>query len=274
MRWVLTGMIILVLSATGYSQVTFEQFKQQSEGYYHYLATPDINNFSCKISSGRYIEFIKDKGDSSYYYPLKFIWTKEGSVYYILQPLPQLSDSLHRVALTHAQTMKNFFSDMLYGLQKFYLKNPLSQIPANAAVNISPDTIAVTVRDSSDGEINETYTRGGQLGRVIWKSSGHKVVSYPLFTEVQQKWLCMGWRNQIYQQDQIVSGMSVQIEHTPYQERFLPARLSIVIQERKEPDQKIVTGGYVLYLRDFMFNENITEIATPKRSETDSSKPQ
>jgi hypothetical protein len=112
------------------------------------------------------------------------------------------------------------------------------------------------------------------LGRVIWKSSGHKVVSYPLFTEVQQKWLCMGWRNQIYQQDQIVSGMSVQIEHTPYQERFLPARLSIVIQERKEPDQKIFTGGYVLYLRDFMFNENITEIATPKRSETDSSKPQ
>jgi hypothetical protein len=267
-------MIVLALSATGYSQETFEQFKQKTENYYHYLASPEINNFSCKISSDRYIGFIKDKGDSSFYYPLKFIWTKEGSGYYILQPLPQLNDSLRRAALTHAQTMKNLFADMIYDLQKFYLKNPVSQIPANATASFSADTVAVMVRESSQGEINETYTRGGQLGRVTWKSSDHKVFSYPLFTEVKQKWLCVGWRNQIYRKGQIVSGMSVQIEYAPYEEKFLPTRLFIVAQEQKEPDQKIVSGGYVLYFRDFMFNEDITELSTEKSSPADSLDPQ
>ena len=263
-KWTVAGLIIFLLMEIGHSQETqesLETFKQQTETYYHYLATPDVNNFSCYVSSGRYIDFIKDRGDSSFYYPLKFIWTKEGNGYYVLQPFPQFSDSLRRQALSHTQMIKNLFSDMLYDLQKLYFKQPVLQIPPNASITFAPDTVGIKIVEKDKGTILETYTRAGQLIRVLWKFGEQKVATYPSYKEVRGKWLCMGWQNQVFQENQIASGTAVWVDYAPAQNKFLPTRLSLLAQERKNAGEGVATGSYVLFMKDYVFNENITEIS-------------
>lgn len=258
----LPGMFLWL--ATGFSQETLESFKKQTENYYHYLATPDINNFSCKISSGRYLNFIKDKGDSSFYYPLKFVWTRDGGGYYVLQPLPQLNDSLRRGALAEVQALKNLFGDLFIDLQKFYVKHPSGQIAANATIQFSADTVLITTANEKQGTLIETYTYGGQLGRVIWKFADQRVISYPMFTEAANKWICVGWQNQIYQGMNIISGMAVQVEYIVLKGKFLPSKFSLLAQQRKNPDESIAAGTYIIYVKDFVFNENITELPSPQ----------
>lgn len=261
MKRVIGGLIIFLLMGIGHSQEPLEIFKQQTETYYHYLATPDVNNFSCYVSSGRYIDFIKDKGDSSFYYPLKFIWTKEGNGYYVLQPFPQLSDSLRRQALNHTQLIKNLFSDMLFDLQKLYFKQPVAQIPSNASITFAPDTVGIKMVEKDKGTIIETYTRAGQLIRVLWKSGEQKVATYPSYKEVQGKWLCMGWQNQVFRENQIASGTAVWVDYTLAQNKFLPTRLSLLAQERKKTGEGVAAGSYVLFIKGYVFNEDITEIS-------------
>jgi hypothetical protein len=271
-KWLIAGLVIFLWISIGRSQESqgmqdpLETFKQQSETYYHYLATPGIDNFSCYISSGRYIDFIKDKADSSFYYPLKFIWTKEGNGYYILQPFPELSDSLRRLALVHAQTIKNLYGDMLFDLQKLYYKRPVAEIPSNAAITFSKDTVGIKIVDQGKGTVNETYTRAGQLIRVLWQSGEQKAAIYPFYKEVRGKWLCLGWQNQAYKENQVVSGTKVWVDYAPAEDKFLPTRLSILAQEKKDSGENVATGNYVLFMKDYVFNENITEIVNPQTS--------
>lgn len=265
-KWLIAGLVIFLLMGIGRSQEPLEAFKQQSEAYYHYLATPDINNFSCYISSGRYIDFIKNKADSSFYYPLKFIWTKEGNGYYVLQPLPQLSDSLRRQALVRAQTLKNLFGDMLFDLQKLYFKRPVAEIPSSAAITFSSDTVGIKIAEKDKGTIIETYTRAGQLIRVLWTSGEQKVATYPAYKEVRGKWLCMGWQNQIFRENQVASGTAVWVDYTLAQNKFLPSRLSLLAQQRKDSGEDVAAGSYVLFIKDYVFNENITEITDSQTS--------
>lgn len=265
-KWVIAGLVIFLWISIGRSQEPLETFKQQSAAYYHYLATPEVNNFSCFISSRRYIDFIKSQADSSFYYPLKFIWTKEGNGYYVLQPLPQLSDSLRRQALVHAQMLKNLFGDMLFDLQKLYFKRPVAEIPSNATITFGKDTVMVKIVEKDKGAIAETYTRAGQLVRILWESGEQKVATYPAYKEVQGKWLCMGWQNQIFRENQVVSGTAVWVDYAPAQDKFLPTRLSLLAQEKKESGEDVAAGSYVLFMKGYVFNENITEITDSQTS--------
>ena len=263
---IIFGLVIFLCMATGFSQETLESFKKRTENYYHYLTTADVNNFTCKISSGRFINFIKNKADSSFYYPLKFIWTRDGGSYYVLQPFPQLSDSLRREALTQAQLLKNLFGDLFFDLQKFYIKHPTAQIAVNATLTFSADTIFISATNEKQATLVETYTRGGQLGRAAWKFADQQVVSYPMFTELENKWICLGWQNQVYEGMNIVSGTAAQLEYAPAQGRLLPTRISLLLQQRKNPDAKVAAGSYTIYIKDFVFNENITELPAPETS--------
>lgn len=267
-RWKVIALALLIGGA-GHSQSktpsqeTLDTFKQQIQDYYHYLATPEINNFSCKISSGIYIDFIRDKADSSYYYPLKFIQTKEDNRYYVLQPLPTLNDSLRREALGRIQNLKNLFNGLLTDLQKFYFQHPLASLPGDVALTFASDTVSIsfsTLENEQTVYMDETYTRGGQLGRITWKLGNQQVVIYPTYREAREKWICTGWNNQVYQDGQIISGMAARVEYLWHTNRFLPLRIDIITQTKKIPGEEITTGGYVLFLKEFMFNEDITEI--------------
>ncbi|RMF60497.1 MAG: hypothetical protein D6748_03935 [Calditrichaeota bacterium] len=264
--WILIYLVFILSSSTMVAQQDWPTFKAKAAQYYHVLATPEVSNFSFLISSDFYINFIQDKADSSFYYPLKYIWTRDAQQYFILQPFPEnAADSLRRELLVRAQELKNLFSGIMLDWYKYAVLTPVSDVPDDAQVNFSDDTVGVyyTFNDKGQNvEIRETYTQGGQIGRVSWKSGNQKIVTYPLFDEVENKWLCIGWDSQRYTDNNIISGVAVRIELRKEDNYFVPVQFNIMVQTQEHPEKQVVTR---IYVKNFTLNEPL-EVIQPSGS--------
>ncbi len=268
-HWIITGVILTMLLFRGVhaqeeAPADWSTFKARAAQYYQVLSKDSINNFSCFISADYYIDFIKPLADSNYYYPLKYIWTRNADQYFVLQPLPEnLSDSLRREVLVRVQELKNLFNGIMLDWYRYSIRTPLDDVPDSAQVQFSSDTVGVFYRFHEERqiiEVKETYSRAGQLGRVIWRNGAQKVVTYPLFDEVENKWLCIGWDSQRYQNGSIISGVAVRLELVKKKGHYLPVQFNIMVQTQQNPEQQIITG---IYIKNFMFDENIEVLPAP-----------
>ncbi len=268
----ITGVFLsILLFRGGHAQeetpADWKAFKARAAGYYQVLSKDSINNFSCFISADFYIDFIKSIADSNYYYPLKYIWTRSADQYFVLQPLPEnLSDSLRREVLVRVQELKNLFNGIMLDWYRYSIRTPLDDVPDSARVKFARDTVGVFYQFQEENqkvEVQETYSRAGQLGRVIWRNGAQKVVTYPLFDEVENKWLCIGWDSQRYQNDAIISGVAVRLELVKKNGQFLPVQFNIIVQTQENPEQQILTS---IYIKNFIFNENFQVLSSPGES--------
>ncbi len=260
---------LAVMNSVSVAQEDIAAFKEKASKYYHSMAQGDVKNFTCKISSSIYINFIKQHADSSFYYPLKFIWTSEGNGYYVLQPLPELSDSLRREALTRAQALKNLWSGIVYDMQKFVIRSPLTSLPENATAKFGQDTVGIffSFQDKARHiSSKETFTRGGQLGRVTWIYDTQKVINYPHYKELGDKWLCTGWDSQVYDNNQITSGIGVRVIYSKADDRIVPEQFNIVVQAREKENNIPITSSYTLFVKEFVFNDNLQFVSAPTDS--------
>jgi len=252
----------------GFPQEDFFEFRLQKEGYYHYVDQKKIKNFSCLISSSIYINFIKDKTDSSYYYPLKVVWTAEGSVYYIMQPFPDsLDKNLQEKVVKHVKMLKQVFTGVLLDWQRFSLFSPFLNIPEDAEANFGLDTVSVNysiVKDGQAVKMKKVFGLGGKLLQVIWRSGDMKIITNPSYGEANNKWLCYGWDNQIYNRALVTSAMTVGLELVLLEDTWLPIRFDILAQKQAEPDQKTL---FSIYFKNFIINEEFEIVSPPSESQ-------
>ena len=264
---------LIILSSPLWSQdeaPNWETFKTEAEGYQYSLESSGIENFTCLMSADFYVNFAKfNNFDSSYYYPLRFIWTRDHDSYFVLQPLPDLPDSTRRQTYSQIQQLKNLCSQIFVYWKRFAVKSPFSDIPDNATVNFSPDTVGVDFQvAATQGNIsvNRTFTRGGQLGRVIISDThGTRSIDYPYYQENGGKWINVGWASQTYEQDTVVSGASVSLEFTKAGELFLPNKFKIMAQELKSAERQSFVD---VYLKDFVLNEELEIVAEPVKADS------
>ena len=249
---------VLLMSDQLRAQESLEKFRQRIEPYYHYLSQADVSNFSCLISSSLYIDFIKQKADSQYFYPLKFVWMKEGKAYYILQPLPQFKDSHERQQiLTHVQELKQVFQGVLLDWEKYNLDSPLGEFSSTATLRRQDNSIIVDDTILANQQkifIRRIYSPAGLLLEDDWESGDLRIVNYPVFQTVENRWVCTGWQSQIYRHGKVSSGMAVGMELARFEGQWMPVRFNIVAQSQKNPNQKAVT---TLFLKNYRFNENL-----------------
>lgn len=264
------GFFLIGLLHPAFSQQELAQFKRQITPYYHFMDTAGVQNFTFKITTAGYINFIQPHADSTFYYPLKVIWFADGRTYYEIQPFPQLSDSLRKQLLRNAQALKNLWSFVLPEFVKFLVRPPLFEMPDHASIAFGKDTVSVAVRLTENDKTifySETYTRGGQLGRTLWQSGTEKVLKYPMYDEVDGKWLCMGWDIQVYNGNEIQSGVRVWVVYGRQNEKILPEQLNMVIQRRDE-NGKPIQNNYVLFVKDFAFNQDIQIVSAADSTAT------
>lgn len=238
-------------------------FKTEHEKYYHFLEQTDIQNFTCFYTTDAYIKYITKVADSSYIYPLKLIWTREGKTYYILEPYPQTTDNkqrqkiLEKIQMTKSQ-FQGFYLDWL----NFLVASPFADIPDDAQIQSVEDTLEVTY--ASDGKKNVFVTKlflpSGQLLKVIVDSGTEKIVDYPKYTEVENKWLCAGWDTQIYRGSEISSGMATRLEIRKIKNYWLPVRVDIIVQTADKPNEKYVSE---IFLKGYVFNTPLKILPSP-----------
>lgn len=251
---------------------SWKEFQKTTEGLYHYLEASPIQNFSCLVSTDMYMNFINSLGDSSYLYPLKLIWLREGKIYYVLQPSERLNDPEQRTQLLEKiQLTKNQFHGFYLDWLNFLIVSPLVDIPSNAQVNFKGDTVDVHYTSDEEGakaSVRKVFLKSGRLLWVEVESVSEKVVNYPLYREVEGKWLCIGWDSQIYVNQVINSGLSTRLELNKIQNVWMPYRADIVVQTADKPGQKFYS---IIFLKDYNFNLPLQELTVPT-TRTDSSK--
>lgn len=261
---------LLIILGMGFSQVNapaqgnWEEFKAEKKSYYATLEGSSIKNFSCLVSSSEYIRFISRIADSSYYYPLKLIWVKEGKAYYILQPFPPiLSDSIHHQIILRIEELKSLLKGTLADWQQFALSTPFSEISADSRISFGKDTVSVSYNVAEDikpTRVKKVFTRGGELGLVLWSSGDLTIATYPYYKEIENKWVCKGWRTQFYKNDEVTSGLAVSLELAKIENVWLPTRFDVIAQAKETASQRSIVQ---LFLKDYLFNQNFEIVSSP-----------
>lgn len=263
-------MLLLASLALSAQQSEWEKYKNEVRGYHYALNTTGTTNFSCLLTANFYVNFANSIGvDSSYQYPLKFIWTRDHDSYFVLQPLADsLADATRRKSLTQIQQIKNLFTEIFLDWKRFSLNSPFDMVPEDAEVVFTGDTVNVSFRIAEGGapvRVKQTFTRGGQLGRISLKQNNIKHVNYPFYREVDGKWICVGWNSQSFEGDTVSSGLAVRLQFGKVQQIYLPHQFVLTAQQSDKPDVKTTI---VFYLKDFALNEELEILKNIKSDST------
>lgn len=258
--WLIGGFSLLLAEDWG-------SFRQRTREYYHHMYAPELQNFSCLFTTGAYLEYVQQQADSEGTYPLKFIWTNTGNIYYVLQPLPTVKDSLIREArMNEIRKVKKQFHGFFLDWQNFLIFTPFDDIPENARIDFTPDSIRVEYRSGEGAKVarvQKLFLPSGKLIKVSVEAGEQRVVNYPVYDELEGKWICTGWETRIIQNGEVVSGLITGLELQKLQEYWVPTRVNFVVQTREKPQEKFVS---TIFLKDFQFNQPLKEIKQPTRS--------
>ncbi|RMG64199.1 MAG: hypothetical protein D6715_10095 [Calditrichaeota bacterium] len=239
-------------------------FRARAEKFYTHINRGDLKNFSFFFSSSTFVNFVRQLGDTTDYYPLKFVWTREGNYYFILRPVPSVVDtSTYRDYMMRANELKQLFRGLLLDWEKFFVNSPFEDIPGDVRVHWGKDTVTASFWfEQGDKRLfmKRTFFRNGLLARDLWQDGPARVINYPIYREVNGRWVCYGWDTQVQQGDSIVSGLAVRADVQKIGDRWLPLRLDVTAQSSKYPGRRSTTS---IFLKNFLFNEDIEVVKTP-----------
>lgn len=270
MRWTrLTLLVSCFFIAGTWADQTPEawtKFKNRSQDYYYYLSDSHIMNFTCLFTTDTYITFINEIADSSYRYPIKFIWTDAGKMYFVLQPYPDITNQPERSRMMEEiQFVKKQFEGFYLDWHNFLIQSPFDDIPDTADLIITPDSIRVSFTSGEKGKearVSKVFLPSGKLVKVSVQTPGRKVVNYPRYREWKGKWVCVGWDSQIYQKGVIISGLSTSLELQRVQEQWMPVRVNVVVQTTEKPGEHYYSD---IFLKDYLFDVPLQEIQPPAK---------
>ena len=242
-------------------QETWDKFKQRVKPYYYFLMEGNKQNFNCYLSSQVYINYMEGRGDTVNTYPLKFIWTRSGKIYFVLQPFPGMENEVERPQiLEKIQLLKNQFHGFYLDWLNYLIISPLDDIPAGTEAEFRGDSVLISYSTNEGGKVTtvrKSFFRSGKLIFFEVETPGEKVVNYPAYQEVEGKWLCTGWETQIYVDNQVTSGLFTALELQKIQNEWLPMRADILVQTAEKPGDKYLS---TIYIKGFEFNLPLFEL--------------
>ncbi len=252
--------ILNLLAGFAHASENWDSFKAKTEGYYHYLMKSDIRNFTCFFTTGSYLSYIDSYSDSTYSYPLKFIWTRMGKIYFVLHAFPIVDNSNQRKeVLEKIQLTKNQFQGFYLDWLNFLIISPISDIPDTSSLSFSGDTVKVfyTGKDGGNTRVTKVFLKSGRLYKAIVESNQDKVVNYPYYTEVEGKWLCTGWDTQIIQEGEIKSGLATRLELMKFENNWMPTKVDLIVQTIEKPGESY---GSTIFIKDYVFDVPLQEL--------------
>ena len=256
--------LILLFIFPGYSQhseESWDTFKQKAKPYYYSLMAGNMQNFSCLLSTQTYINFMKLREDTVNTYPLKFIWTRNGKIYYVLQPFPEMDNTSERPKiLEKIQLMKNQFHGFYLDWLNYLIISPLDDIPTGTPAVFRNDSVFVSYTTAEGGHeatVRKRFFRSGQLMSFEVETQSERVVNYPVYRQVEGKWLCAGWDSQIYVDDEVTSGLSTSLELRKIQNEWFPIRANVLVQTIEKPGEKYLSS---IFLKAYEFNLPLYEL--------------
>ncbi len=239
----LTLIFSIIFCLNLYGQFNQQRFFDRLNSIYHNLGTSAVNNFSVMITSD-YFEFSTGNYiNHDDYSPVEFIWIQPGQLHFNRNNFPQKSDSTQQATIILLQNemfqeLRGIFMDW----QRFLGGNLLYDLPDDYYIDGVDDTVHISfssLENKNPVEIKFYFGLNAICFRIeaSYKNSDQKIITYPSYVLVDNKWLCTEWIIKILQNGIINSGFSVKFKSRKYKEIWLPAQALIQIQTREKLNQ-------------------------------------
>jgi hypothetical protein len=216
-----------------HAQSNQQNFLEQLRTIYYRLNATDIKNFSASITSSAFEKefesFFAEKDIS----PLEIIWVKPDNYYYLKKPLPSLIDTTKTDMIDQKiLEMKQELAGVFLNWQRFVASNLYQMLPSVYDIEETADRIIISYKTDEYHEIRLFFGKNGLCLKIlnIDIEKEQTIYTYPAFTYLENLWLCSGWRVQIEEKGDIVSGFVVSLKSRKVKGYFLPDRIILNAQ--------------------------------------------
>jgi hypothetical protein len=221
------------------AQNSGDNFLQTLETIYYNLNKTDLKNFSATIKSS-----VFEKEFDSYFAekeisPLEVIWVKPDKYYYLKKPLPSLIDTSKSPLIDKKiMEMRQELGSIFINWQRFIAGNLATIIPEIYTIEEIDDKIIISFNTDENHEVRLHFGKNGICLKILTidLEKEQTIYTYPAYTYLDNFWLCTGWRIQIEQKGDIVSGFVVSFKSRKVKGYFLPDRVILTVQTLEKKD--------------------------------------
>jgi len=255
-------LVLLVFSFyyTNYAQVDKEKFFNRVSTIYHNFSGDEIKNFSMSITSDFFETQTKEDINNEKYFPIQFFWMTPDKIFFVKNKMPEGTDSTRFSTIYQYQKdIEDALKGILIDWQRFIGGNILNDLPEKFSFSSVNDTVHIEF-DRNDNNIPIHYKFYFGVNALCFKietnyiNDNQKVITYPSFALVENKWLCNEWTVQIIQNNEIDSGFKVFLKSMKAEGKWFPVQVKIVIQTRKKLNETFVR---IYKFRNLDYNRDI-----------------
>jgi hypothetical protein len=244
--------IILGITITNSLKAQFSEpeFVYKVKTSYTSLKASGLDNFSCWVTSNIFLEAIKDISEEELY-PLEIIWKNPDLLYYIKRPLPNVGNTEKQKELQQSQMdLIQELQGLLVDWQRFFAGNILDELPETHLITTKGDSVFIDYELFDNGKNVKTkmiFGKNGLCKKIItnYIHKNERIIVYPGYTTVENKWICNYWRVQIFVNEQIDSGFEISLESRKVENYWIPQRLLLQLQKRGIDN--------TMFVRDYRF---------------------
>lgn len=252
--------ITVIISQNVSAQFAQETFFNRVSSIYHTLNETALKNFSSWIVSDHFeLNTAGFFGDQEFY-PVEFVWVNPNRIFFIRKALPAIEDSAKRNFATELQTeMQQELKGILLDWQRFNGQNIINDLPSDYNLEVLGDTVFVFYESGEGGQTSKSIYYFGLNGicfrvKTLYTAENKKIVLFPNYLLLGNKWLCTGWSVQIFKNNSVESGYEVSIKSQKYDSIWLPVGISLKVQTAEKMNQtftRLYKFRNILTNRDF-----------------------
>jgi hypothetical protein len=162
--------------------------------------------------------------------------------------------------------LKIQFTGVLFDLKRFYfngIDKSISQDYSLRKIDNMVEVKFISVLKGDSTYFNYYFGENGLCLKIVAETpfNNSKVETYPHFKIVKTKWLITGWEVQMSKNNQIDTGLIVNINSKMYNEVWVPSEMTISVQQSKTPG---TTYSDIIKFRNFLFNQPLQYIQSSK----------
>ncbi|GAB4167575.1 MAG: hypothetical protein Kow00108_00030 [Calditrichia bacterium] len=256
-RWII---LLMVMALSAYGQMKpSELFKQKWSKYYSSL-NQYVDVIEFKMSSPGFIYMMDTMKYKDYHYLMNVKWMPNGRFEFSHDSsLMEIDKMKLPKILRELDTLKNKFTGISFDLQSLLMENPLEEIPLDAEFWAGGDSVAYQFTIMDKGKeivIRRVFLRtNGLLLKQLVAIEDKVIYIFPMYTDINQRWQCVGWDTQIYQDGKITGGFANRFDLVKYNDFiYLPEKIQTVVKVPENPNELFISELFLYKFKVTMKN--------------------
>jgi len=231
---------VIIIISNSYAQFDKDTFFNRVNSIYHNFTNTEIKNFSLSATSD-YFEFnTKEYLKDEHYFPVELYWIFPDKMFFVKKAISgDVDTSKYEIISQMQKDMQQGLKGIFIDWQRFLGGNILDEMPDEYNISIFGDTVHIEF-ETMENKVPVTLKFSFGINALclkietFYKDSGQKMITYPSFVLIDNKWLCNEWMVQIIQNKEIKSGFIVTFQSAKINSKWFPLQALISVQTKEK----------------------------------------